>query len=170
MVIYEHYNVFKDYDPNRSFPISNWKETNKPFGGLWGSRVGASRNWKKYIDWSEKHYLSINKVEGFVPPELKKFHFKLKENAKVLMVTSHADFLKLPTSVDEETGREYVDYLKIRESGVDAVELCSLGEEFEEYYDEETIDQFDDEFCQYWSCDSIVVINKDAYEILDEAS
>ncbi len=47
------------------------------------------------------------------------------------------------------------------------MELCSLRDEFEEYYDEETIDLFDDVFCIQWSCDSIVVLNPDAYEIIE---
>ncbi len=60
-----------------------------------------------------------------------------------------------------------MDYLKCLDNGIDAVELCSLRDEFEEYYDEETIDLFDDVFCIQWSCDSIVVLNPDAYEIIE---
>ena len=166
MVIYEHLNWFREFDPKRHFPIVNWKETNKPLGGLWGSRVGASKKWERFLEQMDEYLQKKHHVENWERTEVTRFYFKLKEDANVFVVTCYKDYLRLPKSVDED-GKEYVDYLKCLDNGIDAVELCSIGDEFEEYYDEETIDEFDDAFCIQWACDSIVVLNPDAYEIID---
>lgn len=169
MVLYEHINCFNEYDPKRSYPISNWPEKNKPNGGLWGSRVGSSSGWENYMKQADEELLKIHPYpEGFVPPEFTKFYFKLKDNANLYIVENLEDFKKLPKSIDE-TGKEYIDYVKCLKQGIDAVELCSIGDEFEEYLksmSDEDLDKFDEEFCSHWQCDSIVVLNPDAYEII----
>lgn len=157
-VIYEHLNWFTDFDPKVSFPIKIWEGKNKPYGGLWGSRVDATKGWRYYLNEIEKDNITETCTS---------FRFKLKPNAILRIITSYKDYLELPKMYDPDTGEECVDYVQCFNDGIDAIELRSLGDEYEEYYDEETIEEFDEVFCSHWQCDSIVVINPDAYEIIE---
>ena len=47
--IYIHYGA-TEFDPEKGFPIENNKGWIKPKGGLWASRINATRGWK---DWCE---------------------------------------------------------------------------------------------------------------------
>lgn len=177
-VVYEHYNCFNLFDPARAFPVKNWECNNKPLGGLWGSRVGATENWKKVMKKMDEHLIEMARrefEEGTYNPnspeicdERDRMLFVLKDGANCFVTHSYADYLKLPKGHDEN-GKEYVDYIQCLADGIDAVELCSLGDEWDEYYDEDTVEQFDEIFCSHWSCDSIVVLNPDAYEVIQEA-
>ena len=46
----------------------------------------------------------------------------------------------------------------------DAIELCSIGDEYDEMSTQEDFDKLDEVFGVYWCCDSIVVLNKDTAE------
>ena len=63
-------------------------------------------------------------------------------------------------------GKEVIDYMKCLTEGIDAIELCSIGDEYDELSTQEDFDKLDEVFGVYWSCDSIVVLNKDAYELV----
>lgn len=171
-ILYEHYNYFCDFDPKVSFPCKNWKEKNKVLGGLWGSRVGSTSNWKNYAKKEEEYIRKVQ--ESFGEDEKKnlknisienveKFYFSLKPEANLYVIHNYSDYIKLP-KID---GCNAVDYEKCLRDGIDAIELCSFGEEYDRYYDEQTIDLFDDEFCSHWCCDSIVVLNPNAYEVIN---
>ena len=181
-VIYEHYNYFHDYDENRSYPFINWSERNKLLGGLWGCRVGASCGWvyitneaiekMKTLSAEEKAEIESRlgeRMELIWKPldDCTKFNFILKPWANNYIVTTFEDYKKLPKM--EFEGTEVVDYVQCLRDGIDAIELCAIGDEYEDLSTQEDFDKLDEVFGVHWDCDSIVVLNKDAYEILDEA-
>lgn len=178
-VIYEHYNSFCDYDENRSYPIKNWPEKNKPLGGLWGSRVGASYGWayisneaareaKNLSDEQKKEIMEYTgrPIEETRKPtsECTRFEFVLKPWANNYIVTTIEDYQKLPKMIVD--GKEVVDYEKCLADGIDAVELCAIGDEYDDLSTQEEFNKLDEVFAVHWDCDSIVVLNKDAYEII----
>lgn len=178
-VVYEHINYFKDYDENRVFPIKNWQDKNKPLGGLWGCRVGATCGWayvvnraiEKAKDLTEEEKAEIVSYTGKPIEETRKpvesctkFEFILKPWANNYIVTTFEDYQKLPKMVVD--GKELVDYEQCLKDGIDAVELCAIGDEYEDLSTQEDFDKLDEVFGIDWDCDSIVVLNKEAYEII----
>lgn len=176
-VVYEHFNYYRDFDPNRSFPFKNWPESNKVQGGLWGCRIGASYGWPKLSKMLEEglnetidELYEAGKIEEKIPihrtpaEECERFEFVLKPWANNYVIHTIEDYQKLPKLTAE--GKEAIDYEQCLKDGIDAVELCAIGDEYDEYNTQEEFDVLDDAIGISWGCDSIVVLNKDAYEII----
>lgn len=171
-VVYEHFNYFKEFDKGRSFPFENWPENNKPKGGLWGCRVGCSYGWPIITKKMEEHAKKLIEEYGLgggevtkVPIEkVSKFQFILKPWAKNYIISTFEDYEKLPKMNFE--GEEVIDYEQCFKDGIDAIELCAIGDEYDDLSTQVDFDKLDEVFGVYWDCDSIVVLNPDAYEIV----
>ena len=133
---------------------------------LWGSPEDAEFSWR---DWSECEHWNLGSLE-------KSFRFKLKDGSKILFIRSEKDIdeldeiLKTNTSVEESfskltstssmlmslldsiTPEKYntIDFAKLQENGIDAVEIEYNGYTHYSFYG--------------WDCDSICVLNPDAVE------
>jgi hypothetical protein len=143
---YVHYGC-KKFDPSLFFAIRN-RDFVKPFGGFWGSPIGAGYGWKEWND--ESHFCSINEENSF--------RFTLSDGAKVLHIYSSDDLEPLPHLKGfPNTLFHFLDFEAIKKSGYDAIEL-HLSEERKPrsglskslYY-----------ALYGWDCDSILVMDPD---------
>jgi len=142
---YIHYGHDK-FDKEKFEPIKNRREWIKPLGGLWASRVDAEFgwvNWCKDSGWEDK-------LEQY-------FKFKLKDNAKVLTITMSEQLKPLPRAKSEIMARLYtiIDFEELAKQ-YDAMEVIISN-------DQELHRQL-----YGWDCDSIVIMNPDVIEIIEE--
>ena len=153
---YIHYGS-KHFDSSKFVPIKN-QTFIKPLGGFWASPVDSTYGWREWNDRS-----------GFAKiVEEESFQFTLKENANVLHIYETNDLKDLPKEtipgfpiLSDSISPIYLDFEKILESGVDAIELHLTEER-----------RYDNDFLKglYWSlygwdCDSILIMNPDIIEI-----
>ena len=164
--IYIHYG--NDHFEKREVDLNTKGFIIKPKrAALWGSPTDAEFSWK---DWSESESWNLGALE-------KSFRFKLKNGSKILFISSKKDIyeldkiLKTNTSsiekyysrfmpissvimsmLDSITPENYnpIDFSKLREIGIDAVEIEFNGYTQRAFYG--------------WDCDSICVLNPDAVE------
>lgn len=128
-------------------PIRNRECFTKPSGGLWASPVGAENGWK---DWCEaENFRECNDDNSFV--------FAISESANVLHIRDIKDLDRLPQVKSTYQMWCQLDFEKLLENGIDAIEL-HLSEE----------DLRGLAVCEglYWSlygwdCDSILIMNPD---------
>ena len=150
--IYIHYGA-TEFDPEKGFPIENNKGWIKPKGGLWASRINATRGWK---DWCE--------VEDFREcTEKLSFKFTIKNGSNIVTIKSLEDLEKLPVQEGSRWSKDtpwrsyIIDFEKCIDQGIDAVELCIYGDEYD------CDDYFELHNSLYgWDCDSIVILNPNA--------
>lgn len=138
---YIHYGS-TTFDPERFREVKNEDYRPKPSGGFWGSPVGAGFGWKDWCD--RENYMDCTEENSFT--------FTIKDDAHVLHIRSGANLGGLPM-IKEEYGKIYLDFEKLRELGVDAIEL-HLSENPELYYTLYT-----------WDCGSIRIMNPDVIEV-----
>lgn len=140
---YIHYSRkgWRHFDPTIFQEVRNQPSFEKPTGGFWGSPVNAKYGWK---DWC--------KDEAFIDCDKEtSFEFTLSDTANVIHIHSakdvdDLDLPKLPTG--------YMDFEKMKEIGIDAIELHLSDENNNQLY------------WQFygWDCDSILVLNKEVVE------
>ena len=143
MKTYIHYGSDR-FAPELFSPPSNRFGFNKPNGGLWASAVDAEYGWK---EWSIDN--------GWCLKSLKKsFTFRLKENANIIVINTVADVAQLPLQDDTEglTVLKPIDFERLVEDGVDAIEV-TLTNDSRLYYE-----------LYGWDCDCILVLNPDIIE------
>jgi hypothetical protein len=168
--IYVHYG--NDHFEKREVDLSIKGFVTKPLkAAIWGSPENAEFSWR---DWSEGEHWNLGALE-------KSFRFKLKGDSKILFIRSKKDIdeldesLKTNTSAIEKhysgltsvsslimsmlgsiTPEKYntIDFAKLRENGIDAVEIEYNGYTRDAFYG--------------WDCDSICVLNPDAVEEVKE--
>lgn len=141
---YIHYG-HKFFDINKFDKLQNESCFVKPLGCLWASRVDAKYGWK---DWNEReHFRECNKNDSFI--------FKLKDNTKVLEIKNANDLKELP-NVNPEWLTSFIclDFEKIAKD-YDAIEVF-ISEDEKLYWD-----------LYGWDCDSIVVMNPDVIEVIE---
>ena len=163
--IYIHYG--NDHFEKREVDLSTKGFIIKPEkAALWGSPTDADFSWKT---WSEDQQFNLSSLE-------KSFRFKLKSGSKILFIRSEKDIDELDenlktnttfekyfsrfTSVtsmlmsimDSITPENYntIDFAKLQENGIDAVEIEFNGYTHDAFYG--------------WDCDSICILNPDAVE------
>lgn len=149
MTKYIHYGA-SEFDPGKFKPIKNKPLVAKPQGGLWGSRINSPLGWDV---WCKREEFHIEKLE-------KSFEFTLAENANVLFLDSSVCLEGLPT-VEHELMPTFsawvcLDFEKLLESGVDAIEITISGDKSRGGYLESLYQKL-----YTWDCDSILVLNKD---------
>lgn len=115
----------------------------KPRGGLWGSNENTGHiGWSKWVRTSEMD-----------KDLLKSFNFKLKDDARVLVVTG-TELLNSDCNILGGLPSQYKDWMKVKDE-----------------YDAVYIDAGSDKnlyFLYYgWDCDSILVLNIDSVEEVD---
>jgi hypothetical protein len=168
--IYVHYG--NDHFEKREVDLRIKGFVTKPSkAAIWGSPEDAEFSWK---DWSEGEHWNLGALE-------KSFRFKLKGDSKILFISSKKDIdeldesLKTNTSAIEKhysgltsvsslimsmlgsiTPEKYntIDFTKLRENGIDAVEIEYNGYTHDNFYG--------------WDCDSICVLNPDAVEEIED--
>ena len=126
---------------------------NKPSGGLWATPVDAEFGW---LDWNKSETFMAYDDDDY-------FEFELKPDAKVYVIKSREDVARLPQQWDNKEmvklfgdirmyGSEfYPDFEKIGKK-YDAIEYHLNDETYWALYG--------------WDCDSILVLNPDAIEIV----
>ena len=153
--IYIHYGA-NHFDPDK-IDVHNNPWRNKPMGCFWGTPEDSPNNWKDWCLCNKHRIRSLNRS----------FRFRLKEGTKVYMVDSEEKEKNLPLQkIDTETllkgintyqpiARRIYDFETLKKRGYEAVEL-SISD------------------CPRlsltmsgWDCDSIVIMNPDAIEVLD---
>lgn len=140
MSYYIHYGC-SEFDPNKFQPIKNKPRFTKPSGGFWASRIGARFGWR---DWCLENDIILSSFDRYIK-------FRLKKDAKIIQIGSLADIVSLP---HQPTEREsffdwhYLDFEKMANEGVDAIEVAIAGEGVYPA------------LCG-WDCDSILIMNKD---------
>ncbi len=144
--IYIHYGA-KQFDPLLNFPIKNEYCWVKPKGGLWASRKNASFGWK---DWCAREEFRDCKDEC-------SFEFVLRDESRIATISTLPQLRRLPSIENSRIASSYlIDFEKCVRLGIDAIELCWYGQEFE------NVASGDLYFELYgWDCDSIVVLNPD---------
>lgn len=123
--------------PSAVAPIRNTKMMSKPHGGFWGTRANSEFGWK---EWCMK--------EGFRQcDEAKAFHFTLRPDARVLLITDADDLADLPhIESPMATHWDCLDFEKLA-TKYDAIEVL-ITEDFRL-----------NQRLYGWDCDSILVIN-----------
>lgn len=169
--IYIHYGA-KEFNPAINFPIKNrpyrW---NKPYGGLWASRINSSFGWKDWV--RRENFIKDCEINN-------SFMFVLSEVSNVKQISTLDQLFELPKINEDELcsgGLEnifcdipeqsqfghYIDFEKCLNSGIDAIELCWYGNEYK------YIRHGDLHFALFgWDCDSIVILNPDILQIIDK--
>jgi hypothetical protein len=138
--IYIHYGATV-FDPDRFQPIQNEPLMAKPKGGLWASRIGASRGWKEWCADSGFRDCTDDNA----------FQFRLQETANVLYINFLADLHDLPRAepvlADVKMPWVCLDFEKMLADGIDAIQVELGGNLYFALYG--------------WDCDSTLVMNKD---------
>ena len=139
---YIHYGD-KLFDNKKFIEIKNdnWV---KPYGGLWASDINAKFGWKDWCKQENFRECNINNS----------FTFKIKDNAKILVIDSKEKLLELPK---EDTRYEYswvnLDFEKIKKE-YDAIEVL-ISSDHRLYWD-----------LYGWDCDSILIMNPECIEVI----
>lgn len=144
---YIHYGSNK-YDRNQFVDIKNIEYKNKPFGGLWASRINARYGWEK---WCRDNDFNIERLDQY-------FIFNVKNGAKILEIHSIHDLKNIPRLNYNDLFKVnfYPDFEKIKEQGYDAIELFLSDDHG---YTDITESLY---FRLYgWDCDSILILNPD---------
>ena len=130
---------------------------NKPKGGLWASPVDADFGW---LDWNKREMFMAYEDDDY-------FEFVFKDDARIYTIDSREDVARLPQQWDNEEmvklfgdirryGSEfYPDFEKISEE-YDAIEYHMNNETYWALYG--------------WDCDSVLVLNPDAIEVVKSNS
>lgn len=146
--IYIHYGATA-FDPSKGFPIKNVKWWPKPKGGLWASRKNATFGWKNWC--TENEFRECDPANSF--------EFTMKDESRIVVINTIAQLRRLPEVKDDHRlGLSYcIDFEKCLRSGIDAIELCWYGDEYQSLVNGDLY------FELYgWDCDSIVVLNQEA--------
>lgn len=150
---YIHYGS-DHFEPEYFSPIQNEDNWAKPTGGLWASDVDALFSWKEWCECEDYEYCNLTKS----------FSFTLREDANVLHIHSIEDLKDLPTlptNIERYSFKTYLDFEKLLESGIDAIEV---------YIQEDRMSGRSFENTLYWKlygwdCDSILVMNPDIIQL-----
>lgn len=148
-VEYIHYGSNK-FDINKFNPIMNRAFFNKPYGGLWASRINSKYSWK---NWNEnEQFIDCNEENSF--------KFILSENANVLEIHSHKDLDKIPqVNIQDEysflfSTNFFPDYKKLLCNKIDAIEVF-ISDDYELYWK-----------LYGWDCDSILIMNPNIIKVI----
>lgn len=148
--IYVH-DGHSNFDINLFKHISCRENFNKPLGGLWASPVDSPYTWEQWCLDNNFNY-TIGEDKYF---QGEQFRFKLKDNARLLSITSAKQLDELPQIKNDLTSNIYkiLDFKKLEEE-YDAIEVL-ISMDHQLYWD-----------LYGWDVDSIVVMNPDVIELL----
>ena len=144
-----HYGSSKFLDDYWCNPVTSEYGSKPMCGGLWASPTDAVFSWK---DFCER--------DDFFTEDLKEsFRFKLKDNARVLVMRNIKDLEKIPT-----TDGEPFHFLK------NALDFEKLSKDYDAviaYLFEDGWDAHLRYVLTSWDVDSILVLNKDIVEVIE---
>lgn len=148
--IYVH-DGHSNFDINLFKHISCRENFNKPLGGLWASPVDSPYTWEQWCLDNNFNY-TIGEDKYF---QGEQFRFKLKDNARLLSITSAKQLDELPQIKNDLTSNIYkiLDFKQL-EKEYDAIEVL-ISMDHQLYWD-----------LYGWDVDSIVVMNPDVIELL----
>lgn len=148
--IYVH-DGHSNFDINLFKHISCRENFNKPLGGLWASPVDSPYTWEQWCLDNNFNY-TIGEDKYF---QGEQFRFKLKDNARLLSITSAKQLDELPQIKNDLTSNIYkiLDFKKLEEE-YDAIEVL-ISMDHQLYWN-----------LYGWDVDSIVVMNPDVIELL----
>ena len=138
------------FDEEMFCEICNVTFRNKPFGGLWSSPEGYY-TWK---EWCEGNSFHLDRLK-------ESFRFKLKPNAKVLVLYNAKDLESLPRIKEYEGDyklfNEDIDFEAISKEYDAILVFVYAGEDY-----------FDNLYQALygWDCDTLLVMNKDVIEVI----
>ena len=144
--IYIHYG---DDQLRVSDPIKNRQNITftKPYGGLWASRENDPNGWKS---WCESERFMLDTFDRY-------FRFTLKENAKVLRLIHEDQLIDLPKlhpyNHHDRSAECYLNFEMLAKE-YDAIEVTNIGRLYWPLYG--------------WDCNSILVMNPDILQVLEE--
>ena len=147
MNTYIHYGC-NAFDINKFTTPQNRKFFNKPFGGLWASRIDAEYGWKQ---WCEKE-------DFYECSENNSFLFTISDNANILYINCVNDVDKLPNQkIDLSlTCIKTVDLKQLVANGIDAIEF-NVSNDWNLY------------MALYgWDCDSTLILNPNVIKTIQK--
>lgn len=152
--IYIHYGS-KKFNEKKFEQIKNINFV-KPKGGLWASNINSKYGWKS---WTERENFRVNEYN-----DNNFFKFKIKDESKVLVITDSNQLDKLPKA---EKFKGFFDAFTL----IDFEKLSKKYDAIEVLFSEEKVNMLNYTDSLYyklygWDCDSILVMNKDAIEII----
>lgn len=159
--LFIHYGS-SEYDEDRFCEICNeYIPHNKPEldTGLWASPLDSDYSWKDLTTEDELMRLDFDKDNYFV--------FKLKDNARIIKITSLDDLSKLSKyKIDNpylnKTDNISIDFEKMKED-YDAIIVYLYRDTSKKCRPGNNLHI---SFCG-WDCDSILVLNKEVVEPID---
>ena len=145
-MIYIHYGS-DSFQKEKFVSIKNRFGLIKPLGGLWASPTNAACGW---YDWCMCDGYKVEDNEYWESS----FYFTFKENSNVFQLPS------IPSVIPLSYLDYSIDFEGCLEMGYDAIELHLFDRD--EYIE-------DLHWLLYgWDCDSILVLNPESIEIVDE--
>lgn len=149
--IYIHYGN-DHFDELLFCRIINRPYTNKPLGGLWSSPVESDITWKEWCEAEEFKECD----------EKNSFKFKLKPEAKVLVLENKDDLVNLPRV---KTDLSYITM------NID-IDFEALAKEYDAImvYVRRGKDYFSSLYHELygWDCDTLLVMNKKVIEVIED--
>ena len=141
--LYIHYG-HKQFNNDLFNEIKN-RDWVKPDGGLWASNINAEYGWK---DWCEANDFRECKEEN-------SFTFRIKNGFKILKIDNIKILKELPkANIPYKFSWVTLDFEKIKKE-YDAIEVL-ISKDYRLYYQ-----------LYGWDCDSLLVLNKNCIEILN---
>ena len=143
---YIHYGHFL-FDKDEFIPVTNKPRSTKPRGGFWASRADTESGWKEYCEKNKYESWGIDRS----------FEFSLKEDSKILTITSSKQLETLPQLNKNELRRVWteLDFEELAKQ-YDAIEVL-ISEDFKLYFE-----------LHGWDCDSILIMNPDVIVVDNE--
>lgn len=145
MNTYIHYGC-NAFDINKFTAPRNRKYFNKPFGGLWASRMDAEYGWKQWCE--AENFCECSEDNSFL--------FTISDNANILYINCVDDVERLPDQkIDLSlTCVKTVDFEQLIANGIDAIEF-NISNDWDLY------------MALYgWDCDSTLILNPNIIKTL----
>ncbi len=162
--IYRHYGSPK-FNPKAFIPISNKTFSNKPNGGLWACpTLDVDTGWDS---WSISNEFYTERLKEY-------FDFKLKDNAKILVIKDLKDLDKLPRIQYTDDNLKSILERDSMNSNIDFEELSKNYDGMMVWmYRSKDIDTkerlFDGMYYRMygWDVDTLLVFNPNIMEVLE---
>lgn len=157
MVKYVTYGIIKDKFSREKFYKIHKTLPCKPLYGLWGSRVDAEYGWKDWCaDSGFRECSDVNKMEFVLTKDSKILEVHCEENILPYIIRSYPclNDCSVITHTDIMDG---IDFDKLKDEGYDGLEL---------FISDDYLRLHNGVF-NTWDCDSIVVWNYDAIQVIE---
>ena len=141
--------LFKPYNNKRTLNFG----MNKPIGGLWASPLNSRYGWGKWCDDNDFNVDSLNQH----------FLFKLSTNAKIYIIDSKEDIIKISNVSDYFGISKNMNFQQLIDEGYDGIFVTDNAIS---NYRMHVAKGYGD--LNVWDLSSICIFNKDVIEPIDE--